>query len=303
MKNWEQYFIQHRPYLVAFAFRMTGSLSEAEDIVQDAFIECAKVDPLEITNHKAWLTKVCSNRALDHLKSAYKRRETYPGTWLPDAVPDSYQLWNSLNESESPDKKLLVNESMTTTFLLLAEKLSPEERVVYLLCEVFEYTFKEIANFLNKTEEACRKIAQRARKALDADGKKFNQITPHAEKLIANFFETAKNGSGTSLVELLAPDSEFWSDGGGKVSATNRILYDPMAIAKFFANLGKTPIFTSAEFKAEFKLVNGLPGFVISKLLPDGSWVFDTIMSFEIAGDKIARIYAQRNPDKLRSLY
>ena len=128
LSAWEPRLLQHKQYLIAFAFRMTGSLAEAEDIVQDTFIECAYVDPLTIDNHKAWLTRVCSNKGLDHLKSAYKKRVTYPGVWLPDAIPESLELADEFE----------LAESATTSFLLLAEKLSPEERVVYLLFEVFE---------------------------------------------------------------------------------------------------------------------------------------------------------------------
>ncbi len=135
-KQWEVFFQQYRTYLVSFAFRMTGSLSEAEDIVQETFLECASMNPQTIESPKSWLTKVCSNKGLDHLKKAYKKRETYSGPWLPDAIPDSYQVWSSLAAPASPDQNLLLSESLTTSFLLLIEKLTPEERAVYLLSEI-----------------------------------------------------------------------------------------------------------------------------------------------------------------------
>jgi len=127
LKAWESDWKQYRPFLISFAYRMTGSLSEAEDLVQDTFLECARVPRSEIRNPKSWLTKICANKGIDHLKSAYKRRETYPGTWLPDAIPDSLQVWTNLHGSESPEKTLIVSESLTTSFLLLAERLTPEE--------------------------------------------------------------------------------------------------------------------------------------------------------------------------------
>lgn len=303
IKQWEKVLSQNRAYLVSFAFRMTGSLSEAEDIVQDTFVECMDVAFDSIQNPKSWLTKVCSNKALDHLKSSYKKRETYPGTWLPDAIPESLQLWSHLNHTDSPDKNLLLAESLTTSFLLLIEKLNPEERVVYLLHEIFDYSFHEIANFLEKSEEACRKMAERARKSVISDRVSFSKSGIDAEKLIAKFFESAKQGDKTAIAELLADGSEFWSDGGGKVSASPVILKDILKIAQFFAGLGRTPLLKSEEFKLEINQVNSRPGIVISKKAPNGLWEFDTIMTFEFKDSKIARIFAQRNPDKLKALY
>jgi RNA polymerase sigma-70 factor (ECF subfamily) len=298
---WEKQWTLHRPFLVSFAFRMTGSLAEAEDLVQDTFLESTAVDASQIENHKSWLTKVCSNKCLDHLKSAYKRRETYSGPWLPDAIPESYQLWGSLQEGSAPDQNILVSETLTTSFLLLAESLTPEERVVFLLSEVFEYSFKDIAQFLDKSDDSCRKIAQRAREAVASKRAKFNN-TANAEKLIARFFEHAKNGNDSAIKELLADESEFWSDGGGKVAASTHVLTHNSQIASFFKFLGTTPTFKTADYKLEFHFVNSRPGVVISKKLPSGLWEFETIMTFEMRDEKIARIYAQRNPDKFKAL-
>jgi RNA polymerase sigma-70 factor (ECF subfamily) len=302
MHLWESHFIQQRQFIISFAFRMTGSLSEAEDLVQDTFIECAVIDPSEITNHKSWLTKVCSNKALDHLKSAYKRRETYRGTWLPDAVPDSFQFWGNLEDIEAPDKPLLLSESLTTSFLLLIEKLTPEERVVYLLSEVFEYSYKEIANFLSKTDETCRKIAQRARQAVNDGRVKYDSRSKEAQGLIQKFYESAKNGDHQGLMDILNKDSELWADGGGKVSAILVVFKEDTRIARLYSSPGIIGLFNNEDYKTEFGMVNTLPGLIISRKLPEGSWVFDTIFSFETLGDKIVRIYTQRNPDKLQVL-
>src|SRR6476660_350810 len=105
LNAWEPVFTKHRPFLLSFSFRLTGSLSEAEDMVQDTFIACAETDPSTISNHRSWLTKVCANKSLDLLKSAAKKRETYPGVWLPDAVPDVFQYWGNIEEGISPEKK------------------------------------------------------------------------------------------------------------------------------------------------------------------------------------------------------
>jgi len=301
LSAWEPDWKQHRPFLISFAFRLTGSLTEAEDLVQDTFLECAHVPRSEIKNPKSWLTKICANKGIDHLRSAYKKRETYPGTWLPDVIPDSLQIWSQLHGGDSPEKTLIASESLTPTFLLLAERLTPEERAVYLLSEVFEYSFKEISTFLDKSEEACRKTAQRARAAVQA-APRFVANSPDSTKLIARFFDSAKNGDKASLLELLSDGSEFWSDGGGKVSAAKKVLTEPDPIATFFAALGTSKVFVAGDFKVDFTQVSSRPGLIVSRKLPSGLWSFETIFSFEILDDKIVRIYAQRNPDKLQAL-
>ena len=301
LSAWESDWKQYRPFLISFAYRMTGSLSEAEDLVQDTFLECAQVPRSEIRNPKSWLTKICANKGIDHLKSAYKRRETYPGTWLPDVVPDSLQIWTNLHGGESPEKSMIVSESLTTSFLLLVERLTPEERAVYLLSEVFEYSYREIATLLEKSEDACRKTAQRARAALQS-APKFAANSPDSTELIARFFECAKNGDQSSLVELLSDGSEFWSDGGGKVPAAKTVLTEKTKIAQFFAGLGTSKAFLPGDFKLEFTEVSGRTGLIISRKLPSGLWALETIFCFEILDGKLARIYAQRNPDKLQSL-
>ena len=293
LNNWESHFTTHRAYLVSFAYRMTGSLAEAEELVQDTFIACAEVNPFDVVNHKSYLTKVCSNKSLDHLKSAYKKRETYIGTWLPDAVPDSFHKF---------ENNLVLNESLKTTFLLLIEKLSPEERVVYILSEVFEYTFSEISEFLNKSIEALRKIAQRARTALASEKVKYDSSSVEAQNLIVDFFEIVKRQDKISLMKLLAADSEFWSDGGGKISAVRVVVKDVEQIIRFFTSDVISGIYNSDILKIESGLVNSLPGLMISRQLENGSWTFDTIMSFEVKDGKIAKIYSQRNPDKLNAL-
>jgi RNA polymerase sigma-70 factor (ECF subfamily) len=287
---------------MSFSFRMSGSLTESEDIVQDTFLSCADVNPESVLNHKSWLTKVCSNKALDHLKLAYKKRETYTGVWLPDAVPESFQLWRSFEESDSPDKTLLETESLSTSFLLLLQKLSPEERVVYLLSDIFEYSFKEISTFLTKSEDACKKIAQRARKAFE-NQKRFLGYDKTSESLITKFFDYAKAGDVPHLEELLSDDSEFWSDGGGKVSAASKkVIRDNVRTSRFFAGIWSSVFYKSGAVIEEISIVNSRAGLVISKMTESGEWVFDSIMTFEVQDGKIARIYSQRNPDKLEAL-
>lgn len=300
--EWEGLFIEYRPYLISFAFRMTGSLSESEDIVQDTFLQCAPINPKDVTSPRSWLTKICSNKALDYMKLAYKKREIYQGTWLPDNVPDSFQYWGNLFDSVAPDKKLLYSESLTTSFLLILQKLNPEERVIYLLSDIFDYSFSEISEFMSKSEDACKKMCQRARKAFNNE-KRYQSFSQDDQSLISKFFSIAETGNKEALMGLLANDSEFWSDGGGKASvASKEVVRDPGFIAKFFSSIWSGPLIQSPKVRQEFKTVNGKPGLVVSKLGADGKWFFETIATFEIENGKISRLYVQRNPDKLQAL-
>lgn len=297
LPEWEQYFILYRPFLIAFSFRLTGSLCEAEDMVQDTFISCAETDPKKIENKRAWLTRVCSNRSIDLLRSAQKRRETYPGVWLPDAVPESFQFWGPA------EKNLLERESLTTSFLLLLQKLTPEERVTYLLGDILEYSYREIAEILKKSEDACKKIGQRARKSFD-NHKRFYSNTLEDQKIVTKLFDFAKVGDTEGVMSLLSSDSEFWADGGGKVSVASKdVIKDLLRTARFFSGIWSSPkALNNSDNRQEFLFVNERPGIVVSCKDSDGSWSIHTIMSFEIENGKIARIFAQRNPDKLSGL-
>jgi len=297
---WEKIFVQHRPYLISFAYRMTGSLTEAEDIVQDTFVACSDVDPREIQNHKSWLTKICSNKALDHLKLAYKKREEYTGPWLPDAIPDRLQLWGDL-ENETPEAKILLTESLTTSFLLLVERLSPEERVIYLLREVFGYSSHDISEFVGMSDDACRKLAERARKKIIESRPRIKGDMVSAQNVLQQFFESVKSGDVAAMKTLLSENSQLWSDGGGKVSASREILHGPISISEFFKYIADGNVYVGEDFKAEFQPVNHRPGVVMSRRMPSGFWLTETVMSFEVENGQIVRIYAQRNPEKLNS--
>ena len=286
---------------MAFSFRLTGSLAEAEDIVQDTFIECAKYNPDEIQNHKAWLTKICSNKALDYIKSARKQRETYVGVWLPDEIPEGLNIWHHLSQDQELDKSLLLSESLTTTFLILFQKLTPQERIVYLLSEIFDYSFAEISEVLNKTIPACKKLAQRARDHISQEKNRFDLPPDDAEKTLRQFFTYAKAGNAEGMASLLSENSELCGDGGGKVRAAG-FINDFDSIIQFFRTLVMSEVFQMENYKIELHKVNSRPGVVISKRNESGTWSLDTVLSFEFKANKIACIYTQRNPEKLNSL-
>lgn len=290
MEDKNQEFQQYYNFLISLSYRYLGSFSEAEDVVQEVAIEWLKHQRDEINHPKAWLIRVCTNKSLDALKKAYKKREVYTGTWLPEILPDSFITW---------DNELETKESLKTSFLILLENLNPKERAIYVLRIVFEYNFKEIAEFVETSDANCRKIFQRAKSKIEDQKTHYDQSSDMAYENIRALFNFAKEGSSEKIMSLLSTDSEFWSDGGGKASAARQIFYNPNKIAHFFATIFHNLSKDGNTYKFNFIAVNHQPGLVLSKINDQGLWSLETIFSFEFIDDKIARIYAQRNPDKL----
>jgi RNA polymerase sigma-70 factor (ECF subfamily) len=291
MKDKNAEFQKYYNLLISMSYRMMGSFVEAEDIVQEVAIEWMKTDVESISNEKAWLLRVCTNKAIDCLKKAYKKREVYTGTWLPEILPNSFIVWD--NETEN-------KESLNTSFLILLENLNPKERAVYILRSVFEYDFKKISEFTDLKDSNCRKIFERANDKIHDGNKTYDKNDENSLNILEKLFEAAKLGSEERIKELLSRNSEFWSDGGGKVSASRRILDTMQKIGRFLANIFKSLENDEFTYQYEYMLVNYMPGVVLSKQDENGLWKIETIFSFELLDNKIERIYAQRNPDKLR---
>lgn len=296
LRSWEDCYRAQRNFLISYAFRMTGNLMDAEDIVQETISECLTHDFEKVINHRAWMTRICSNKSLDLLKSASKNRNKYIGDWLPDMIPDT------LNHGVIPqweDSNLELAESLTISFLVLLQTLRPVERAVFLLKDVFCYSFMDVSQLMGKSEPACRKIAERARASISEKKYKFSKPSVDAEKLIHQFFEAAKYGNKSQLEALLSDKSEFQTDGGGKVPAAPMIS-TKAEIVDFFMSLQNSPIFSSHVYRFEITWINSRPGMIISKFVNEKYWQFETVMSFEIERQQIVRIFAQRNPDKLK---
>lgn len=211
-------------------------------------------------------------------------------------IPDKL---NHRVNSQWENSNLELAESLTISFLILLQTLRPVERAVFLLKDVFGYSFKDVSLLLGKSEPACRKIAERARTSISGKDHKFSKPSGDAEKLIRQFFEAAQAGDQTQLEALLSDESEFLSDGGGKVSAAP-IISTKEEIVEFFMSLQKSPIFSPRGYRLETNWINSRPGMIISKLVHEKYWQFETVMSFEIEEQRIVRIFAQRNPQKLR---
>ncbi|HET6157478.1 MAG TPA: RNA polymerase sigma factor SigJ [Dongiaceae bacterium] len=287
-------FEPHRAYLRGLAYRMLSSMAEAEDAVQDAYIRWHRIGAKAragIENPRAWLSKATTRLCLDRLKSARAQRETYVGPWLPEP------LIGPMIAPATADDPAELAQDLSVAFLLLLERLSPLERAAFLLHDVFEMSFAQVAEVLRRDEAACRQLATRARKHIEAGRPRFDARSEDQARIAAAFLAAAGSGDPTQLVHLLAEDAVLISDGGGKVrAALNPILGRDKVIAFVLGVRKKVPFAEGTEFRPS--LINGLPGFLI--VLPDGT--IHQTLSFEIQDGAIHRIYAVRNPDKLKTL-
>lgn len=288
-------FEPYRRRLRGLAYRMLGSMAEAEDAVQEAYLRWHDVDRDRIEEPRAFLTTTTTRICLDVLKSARARREEYVGQWLPDPVTDTAAL--------APDAQTEIAEDLSVALLLALDRLSPLERAAFLLHDVFDYSFTQVADTLGRNEAACRQLASRARSrvrearpvgpaAARAAGSPID--SKHAEILSA-FLAASRSGDLGTLTHLLASDARLVADGGGKATAALNVIEGSGRVAAFLA--GAVRKGWRDDFRVDVETINGLPGVVVSG--PDG--VIQTT-ALEFDGDAIKTIYVVRNPDKLRHL-
>jgi RNA polymerase sigma-70 factor (TIGR02957 family) len=271
-----------RPLMLSIAYRMVGSLSEAEDLVQEAFLRLHQEN--EVEHPKAWLTTVTTRLAIDHLRSARVRREQYPGTWLPEPVL----------ADPAPDA-VVRGESLSLAVLVLLESLTPVERAVFVLREVFDYGYDEIAEIVDKSEANCRQLAARARRHVDERRPRFEPSREQRDELVRRFVAALQEGETEPLVELLAADAEFYGDGGGKAPAVGRTLHGADAVIRVLAGFLRAA--ARRNVSTEVIELNGEPGMLAYE---DGRLV--AAWAFEISGDRIQAIRGIVNPDKLRHI-
>ncbi len=276
-------FEAERARLVGLAYRITGSRSTADDLAQDAWLRWQRADPSTIERPAAWLTTVTSRLALDHLKSARHTRETYVGPWLPEPA----------NPAPDPAERMELAESLTLGFLAVLERLGPTERVVFLLADIFAVSFDEIAGVVDKTPEACRQLASRARRRVRDGRPRFAPTDDEAWRVTAAFLAAAEAGDLDALVSLLADDALLVSDGGADHHAARRPV-SAGRIPRFIANLMKrTPV--GAEI--EIRQLNGQPGLIVRE---GGRATYAA--SCAVTDGRIDRISIIVNPDKLLTL-
>lgn len=277
-------FEAERNRLVGLAYRITGSRTEADDIVQDAWLRWQRADPSTVARPAAWLTTVTSRLSLDRLKSAHHQRETYVGPWLPEAA----------NPEPGPAERAELAESLTIGFLAVLERLGPVERVVFLLADVFGLPFEEIAGVVDKSPEACRQVATRARRRVRQERPRFSSTDEEAWQLTAAFLEAAQAGDLDTLVSLLAPDALAISDGGADHHAARRPVVAER-IPRFVANLARKGVHATDVLVP--RLINGQPGVVVER---NNTPAFALALS--VSNGKVDRIYAIVNPKKLKTL-
>ena len=283
----DESFDELRPLLFSIAYRMVGSVSEAEDVVQDAFVRYQRVDPTTIESPKAYLSTVVTRLAIDHLRSARVRRETYVGTWLPEPL---------LTDEGSVEAHAETADSLSMAFLVLLESLSPTERAVLLLRDVFGYGYGEIAATIGKNEENCRQIAVRARRSVEARKPRFEVSWRRREELAQRFFAAAQRGDARELLDMLAHDVVAYGDGGGKAPAFPQPVVGRERIVRLLRGLReRTPI---AFTRSEPATINGQPGAIFRGA--DGRPAF--VVVIDVADDLVQTIHAIANPDKLAHL-
>ncbi len=277
-------FEQHRAHLFGLAYRMLGSVADAEDVVQDAFLRWQRADA--VASPRAFLTTVVTRLCIDHLRSARVQREAYVGPWLPEPLVAS--------DRPPPDADVERADTLSMAFLLVLERLSPVERAVFLLHDVFDYDFAEVARLVGKTTANCRQIAHRARKRVQAGRPRFEASPGEPARLADRFARAVQAGDLAGLLELLAEDAVLYTDGGGQVTAALKPIRTASHIARFFLNLARK---AGPDVRVHPVRVNGQPGFLVTR----GDAV-ENILGFHVEGGRIRQVFVMRNPEKLRRL-
>jgi RNA polymerase sigma-70 factor (ECF subfamily) len=269
-----------RPRLVRIAYRMLGSVADAEDVVQEAFLRWFDADREAVREPEAYLRRVVTRICLDHLKSARRRRETYIGPWLPEPVVEA---------AEEID-------DITLPLMMALERLSPLERATFLLHDVFGVSFEEIAEAIGRAPATCRQLASRARTHVRAARPRFSIPKERGQEIAAAFFAATRSGNMQELRSLLAADVTVYADGGGKAAAALQPIVGLDNVMQLHASLAR--IFAEKMSRlVRYGLINGLPGFVTIE--HDGNL---QTTALQIEDDKIVAVYIMRNPDKLRHL-
>jgi RNA polymerase sigma-70 factor (ECF subfamily) len=288
--------MSERRQLINLAYRLLGSLADAEDVVQETYARWYAMSPRRretIESPGAWLTKVAGRICLDLLGSARARRERYVGEWIPEPLPERTEWLNGRPSGATgdPADRVTLDESITMAFLVVLESMTPAERVAFVLHDVFRYSFADVAEIVGRTPAACRQLASSGRRRLRAAQA---PAAPAARRagIVRDFRRAWEAGDIAALIGLLDPDATAVGDGGGRVSAAPRPIEGGEQVARYFADLaGRAP--SNVTFLE--RTVNGQPGLVAQQ---DGVTVM--VMAFDLAGDRIKHIWAVLNPDKLR---
>ncbi|SOD22581.1 RNA polymerase sigma-70 factor, ECF subfamily [Variovorax sp. YR752] len=276
-------FDRHRPRLQGIAYRMLGSMAEAEEVVQDAWLRWHEAAKGTFDSAEAWLVTVVTRLSIDRLRAAKVQREHYIGAWMPEPM---------LTEApDTPEQLLERADNISVAFLAVLERLAPEARAAFLLREVFDADYEEVARTLGKSEAACRQLVHRAKVQVQEGRPRFTVPRETHERLLRAFADAAARGSLQDLKALMSEDVELIGDGGGKVQTFSKILRGSQRLAQLYYSLWRR---MGPAVRMEMVDINGEPGML--RFL-DGE--LESAQTFEIENDRIVRIRAQRNPDKL----
>ena len=278
-------FEAHRPRLLRVAYATAGSVSEAEDCVQEAWIRLRAQDPASIRDLGAWLTTTVSRLAYDMLGSARARRERYVGPWLPEPLVEDLRAGD-------PADRVSLDESVSMALLVVLERLSPAERTAFLLHDVFGLSFDEVAGVVGRTPAAVRQLASRARRHVEDGQPRFPPTLVEQRRLVTAFADACRGGDMARLVTLLDPDVVWRADGGGKVSAAHPESGGAANVARWLLAMARRP-----PRSLRIATVNGAPGLVMR----DGDGVL-TVIAFTIDAGRITALDVMRNPDKLTAV-
>jgi RNA polymerase sigma-70 factor, ECF subfamily len=283
-------FQQFRPLLFSIAYRMLGSTMEAEDILQEAYLRYRDVDKSSIESPKHYLSTIVTRLSLNHLDRAREKRETYIGPWLPEPLlTEDRDIWLS------PSERVEEIESISMAFLVLLERLTPEERAVFLLREVFQYPYAQVATILEKSEESCRQMLHRAKVHIAANRPRFVPANKEHRQMLKAFIDAIRKGNLQELTSMLAEDASLVADAGGRVrGAALHPIHGADAVAKFLMNSTR---FAPRVLQPEFQEVNGQAAIV----LRSGEQTF-LVAVCDVVGEKIQAVRLIANPDKLGGL-
>jgi RNA polymerase sigma-70 factor (ECF subfamily) len=283
----------HRAHLRNIAYRMLGEMAAAEDVVQDAWLRWRRVDAAEIREPRAWLSAATVRLSLDALRALKSRRETYVGPWLPEPIlPDDARAF----AADAPAARAELASDLSLALLHMLERLSPEERAALILHDAFDCDYGEIAATLEKSEEACRKLVSRARERVRSGRSRHRATAEQHRDLLARFSAAAVTNDPKALEALFTADIVAYTDGGGRVAAALNPIFGADKVIRFFVGLARkyadqgTPGITATD-------INGEPGLLLTL---DGA-IF-AALTIEISEDRIAALYAIRNPEKLARL-
>lgn len=277
-------FNHHRRLLFGIAYRMLGTVSDAEDMVQETFLRWQQTPKIRVQSAKNYLATTITRLCIDHLKSARIRREQYVGPWLPEP----------LLTHQDPADQVELADSLSMAFLVVLERLSPIERAVFLLREVFEYDYPEIAQIVGKSPENCRQILRRSRQHLATERPRFPVSSQQQEQITSQFLDASTQGNLQDLLTLLAKDVTFWSDSGGQVAAALKPIQGAIKVARFMLAIQQKWLPTASAHLIEINKRSSI-------LIRNGSDIH-SVMTFEIMEGYIQTIYSVRNPEKLKRL-